>query len=87
MACASAASVRVTPPGASSSVALASAGGDGGWTSNTYTVESGDTMSEIAKKMYGDAGKYHHSFEANKPILKDPEHIYPGQNLRLPPQA
>ena len=74
-------------PGASSSVARASAGGDGGWSSKTYTVESGDTLSAIAKKMYGDAGKYHQIFEANKPMLKDPDHIYPGQVLRIPPQA
>ena len=74
-------------PGASSSVARASADGDGGWSSKTYTVESGDTLSAIAKKMYGDAGKYHQIFEANKPMLKDPDHIYPGQVLRIPPQA
>ena len=76
-----------TPPGVSSSVARASAGGDGGWSSKTYTVESGDTLSAIAKKMYGDAGKYHQIFDANKPMLKDPDHIYPGQVLRIPPQA
>lgn len=79
--------VATTPPGASSSVARASAGGDGGWTSKTYTVESGDTLSAIAKKIYGDSGKYHQIFEANKPMLKDPDHIYPGQVLRIPPQA
>ncbi len=79
--------VANTPPGSSSSVARASAGGDGGWTSKTYTVESGDTLSAIAKKMYGDAGKYHQIFDANKPMLKDPDHIYPGQVLRIPPQA
>ncbi len=79
--------VANTPPGASSSVARASAGGDGSWTSKTYTVESGDTLSGIAKKMYGDSGKYHQIFEANKPMLKDPDHIYPGQVLRIPAQA
>jgi nucleoid-associated protein YgaU len=79
--------VATTPSGASSSVAHASASGDGGWTSKAYTVESGDTLSAIAKKMYGDAGKYHQIFEANKPMLKGPDHIYPGQVLRIPPQA
>ncbi len=81
------AAVSNSPPGASSSLPRASAGSDGGWTSKTYTVESGDTLSAIAKKMYGDAGKYHQIFEANKPMLKDPDHIYPGQVLRIPPQA
>jgi len=25
-------------------------------------------------------------FEANKPMLKSPDKIYPGQNPRIPPQ-
>ena len=49
-----------------------------------YTVEKGDTLSAIAKKHYGSAGKYMAIFEANKPMLKDPDHIYPGQVLRIP---
>ncbi len=79
--------VATSAPGATNSVARASAGSDGGWTSKTYTVESGDTLSAISKKMYGDAGKYHQIFEANKPMLKDPDHIYPGQVLRIPTQS
>ncbi|MEM6457318.1 MAG: peptidoglycan-binding protein LysM [Acidobacteriota bacterium] len=51
-----------------------------------YTVESGDTLSGIAKKHYGNAGKYMVIFEANKPMLSDPNKIYPGQVLRIPPQ-
>ncbi len=51
------------------------------------TVVAGDTLSAIAKKMYGDAGKCHQIFDTNKPMLKDPDHIYPGQVLRIPPQA
>lgn len=54
------------------------------WTSKTYTVESGDTLSKIAKSQYGDASKYTQIFEANKPMLKDPDKIYPGQVLRIP---
>ena len=46
---------------------------------------SGDNLSKIAKKFYGDANKYPVIFEANKPMLKDPNKIYPGQNLRIPP--
>ncbi len=62
---------------------LASAGGEG-WESKTYTVKSGDTLSKIAKEFYGDANKYQQIFEANKPMLKDPDKIYPGQMLRIP---
>jgi nucleoid-associated protein YgaU len=50
-----------------------------------YTVKSGDSLSKIAKVHYGDASKYPVIFEANKPMLKDPNKIYPGQVLRIPP--
>jgi nucleoid-associated protein YgaU len=49
-----------------------------------YTVRRGDTLSAISKQLYGDAGKYRLIFEANKPMLKDPDEIYPGQVLRIP---
>lgn len=49
-----------------------------------YEVKSGDTLSKIAKSHYGDAMKYNSIFEANKPMLKDPNLIYPGQVLRIP---
>lgn len=49
-----------------------------------YTVEKGDTLSAIAKKQLGDANKYMVIFEANKPMLSDPNKIYPGQVLRIP---
>lgn len=49
-----------------------------------YTVKKGDTLSAIAKDQYGNASKYNAIFEANKPMLKDPDKIYPGQVLRIP---
>ena len=49
-----------------------------------HTVVSGDSLSKIAKKYYGNAMKYPVIFEANKPMLKDPDKIYPGQVLRIP---
>jgi nucleoid-associated protein YgaU len=52
-----------------------------------YTVVKGDSLSKIAKAQYGDAMKYPVIFEANKPMLKDPDKIYPGQVLRIPPIA
>jgi len=54
--------------------------------SQWHTVVSGDNLSKIAKKFYGDANKYPVIFEANKPMLKHPDKIYPGQLLRIPPQ-
>jgi LysM repeat protein len=50
-----------------------------------YTVVSGDTLSKIAKQVYGNANKYPVIFEANKPMLKHPDKIYPGQVLVIPP--
>ena len=50
-----------------------------------YEVQRGDSLSKIAKEFYGNAMKYPVIFEANKPMLKDPDLIYPGQMLRIPP--
>lgn len=52
--------------------------------STFHEVKSGDSLSKIAKEVYGDAMKYPVIFEANKPMLKDPNEIYPGQILRIP---
>ncbi|SEQ74972.1 BON domain-containing protein [Rosenbergiella nectarea] len=52
--------------------------------SKFYTVKSGDTLSGIAKQVYGDANQYNKIFEANKPMLSHPDKIYPGQSLRIP---
>ena len=51
-----------------------------------HTVAKGDTLSAIAKKYYGNASLYPRIFDANKPMLKDPDKIYPGQSLRIPSQ-
>ncbi len=53
--------------------------------STFYTVQSGDTLGKIAAEHYGSAGKYMAIFEANQPMLSDPDKIYPGQTLRIPP--
>ncbi|MET3731589.1 peptidoglycan-binding protein LysM [Moheibacter stercoris] len=50
-----------------------------------YTVKSGDNLSKISKEVYGDPNKYPVIFEANKPMLTDPDKIYPGQVLYIPP--
>ena len=54
--------------------------------SRFYTVKKGDNLSKIAEAEYGkgQAGRYKDIFEANKPMLKDPDKIYPGQVLRIP---
>ena len=49
-----------------------------------HTVVRGDTLSATAKACYGNANAYMKIFEANKPMLSDPNKIYPGQVLRIP---
>jgi len=49
-----------------------------------YTVKSGDTLGRIAQEFYGSASKYPVIFEANRPMLSDPDKIFPGQALRIP---
>jgi len=55
--------------------------------SQFHTVVKGDSLSKIAKAYYGDMMKYPVIFEANKPMLTDPDKIYPGQVLRIPALA
>lgn len=49
-----------------------------------YVVKSGDTLWAISTEAYGDGNRYNEIFEANKPMLKDPDEIFPGQVLRIP---
>ena len=55
-----------------------------GGAANTYTVQAGDTLSGIAKKLYGHANDYMEIFNANKDQLSDPDKIKPGQVLKIP---
>ncbi|MFN7929604.1 MAG: LysM peptidoglycan-binding domain-containing protein [Blastocatellia bacterium] len=52
--------------------------------STTYTVQSGDTLSAIAKRVYGNANQYHAIFNANTDKLDDADSIQVGQELTLP---
>lgn len=49
-----------------------------------HTVESGESLSKIAKHYYKDPMKYHAIFEANRNILDNPDLIHPGQELVIP---
>ncbi|VAW45181.1 hypothetical protein MNBD_GAMMA03-845 [hydrothermal vent metagenome] len=50
----------------------------------TYTVKSGDTLGKISKEVYGKSSLYNKIFEANTPMLKNANLIYPGQVLKIP---
>lgn len=64
----------------------AAAGADGGQGQGgqTYTVQSGDTLSKIAKQFYGNSGEYMKIFYANQDQLDDPNNISAGQELTIP---
>ena len=49
-----------------------------------YTIEKGDSLSKIAKEVYGDYKKWEALFEANKEVIENPDLIYPGQQIRIP---
>jgi nucleoid-associated protein YgaU len=50
----------------------------------TYTVVKGDSLSKIAKRLYGDAQQWRKIYEANQDQIKNPDLIYPGQTFRIP---
>jgi len=62
-------------------------GGSSSTAAKVYEVEPDDSLSKIAKNEYGDASKWPQIFEANKDQLKDPNKIFPGQKLTIPPLA
>ena len=49
-----------------------------------YIIQSGDTLSKIAQRFYGNASAYPKIFEANREVIEDPDKIYPGQKIRIP---
>lgn len=50
----------------------------------TYTVQSGDTLTKISKQFYGSANEYMRIFYANRDQLADPDKIKVGQKLIIP---
>src|SRR5215813_7967230 len=65
----------------------AAAAGSAGRTTGaqTYTVQSGDTLSKISKQFYGSSNEYMRIFYANRDKLADPNMIKVGQQLVIPP--
>ena len=76
------ADIRVTGGGGQQQAQSSGAGQQ--TTQRTYTVKPGDTLSKIAKEMYGSAGEYMKIFEANRDKISDPNKIQPGEELSIP---
>lgn len=49
-----------------------------------YTIQSGDSLSKIAREFYGNANDWQKIYEANKATIKDPNMIFPGQKIIIP---
>ena len=60
-------------------------GGSSSTAAKIYEVVSGDSLSKIAKREYGNASEWNRIYDANRDILDDPNKIKPGQKLKIPP--
>lgn len=81
------ADIRVKPGAAKTAPSAAPAAPAAQPQTTTYTVQSGDTLSAIAKKFLGNANDYMAIFNANRDQLSDPDKIKPGQVLKIPQHA
>jgi len=78
------ADIRVKPGATQKSPAAAATPSSA---NTTYTVQEGDTLSAIAKRLLGNANEYQAIFAANRDQLSDPDKIKPGQVLKIPQAA
>jgi LysM domain len=76
--------LTVDPTAAPAAAAAAASASGGSGRGRTYTVAAGDSLSKIAKNIYGNANQYMKIFEANKDKLSDPDKIKVGQELVIP---
>ncbi len=77
-------SLAASAPPAQPATATAAAAAGAGTASKTYKVQSGDTLSKIAKEFYGNANEYNRIFEANRDKLQSADKIQVGQELVIP---
>jgi nucleoid-associated protein YgaU len=78
---------HLTVGGSGSGGLLGGQAGGAATAGSTYTVKSGDSLSKIAKQVYGDASKWKLIHEANKAKIPNPDLIHPGDQLTIPPKA
>lgn len=57
---------------------------EAGTKANTYTVNRGDTLAVVSKKLYNDYALWKKIFDANRDIISNPDEIYPGQKIKIP---
>ena len=75
---------HAAPSGAASAGSKPSAGSTP--LGHGYTVQPGDSLSKIAKKLYGEADRWKEIWEANRAKIPNPDLIHPGLELQIPPK-
>lgn len=60
---------------------------DGELDRRVHVVAQGDTLSKIARAEYGDIAYYIPLFRMNRPLLSNPDEIFIGQEIWLPPKS
>ncbi|HEY2760477.1 MAG TPA: LysM peptidoglycan-binding domain-containing protein, partial [Pirellulales bacterium] len=53
-------------------------------TGRTYTVQAGESLLDVARKVYGDPRRYQDLFEANRRQLRTPGDLKTGMVLTIP---
>lgn len=53
-------------------------------TAASYTVQVGDTLSSISRKMYGTPAKWKEIYNENRDKLPTPQSLKPGQTIKIP---
>jgi nucleoid-associated protein YgaU len=52
-----------------------------------HTIRAGDTLTKLAEQYYGSAGKWERIYEANRESIKNPNYVFIGQKITIPPAA
>lgn len=68
-----------TPAGTPKTEPAKKAGG-----TREYTVKSGDTLGDIAKKELGSAKRWREIVDLNKDVISDPDNVAAGTKIKLP---
>ncbi len=50
-----------------------------------YVVQKSDTLQKISRKFYGTTRKWNFLYETNKDVLKSPDKLYPGVEIKILP--
>lgn len=75
---------RIPPTRVSNSITPLPQAGAGTTPPRTYTVQSGDTLSGISRKVYGTTSRWSDIFQANRDRMNSENAISVGQELRIP---